>query len=165
MTSYSTQFSMFNNLKKHSRAAKKVWRAACGPRAALWPCLLYSGIFLFFLRSINNIPLNSNDTINQGWATHCPRSFFCLFKKSVKCFMHSHFSEQNFQQIKLLIFKEKCPSKLFPPFFALRLKRLATPTLNQQLKFKNPNTIQLPTTQSIQPTKIYFALFHVLSQD
>jgi hypothetical protein len=24
-----------------SRAAKKVWRAACGPRTALWPCLLY----------------------------------------------------------------------------------------------------------------------------
>jgi len=25
----------------NSRAAKKVWRAAYGPRAALWPCLVY----------------------------------------------------------------------------------------------------------------------------
>jgi hypothetical protein len=26
----------------NSRAAKKVWRAACGLRAALWPCLIYT---------------------------------------------------------------------------------------------------------------------------
>ncbi len=29
----------------NSRATKNVWRAACGPRAALWPCLLYDVIW------------------------------------------------------------------------------------------------------------------------
>jgi len=28
-------------MSKGSRAAKTSWRAACGPRAALWPPLLY----------------------------------------------------------------------------------------------------------------------------
>ncbi len=37
------------------RAAKKVWRAACGSRAALWPCLLY---YMFFL--LNQLLLKHN---------------------------------------------------------------------------------------------------------
>jgi len=31
----------FHILEKGPRAAKISWRAACGPRAALWPCLGY----------------------------------------------------------------------------------------------------------------------------
>jgi hypothetical protein len=56
------------------------------------------------------------------------------------------------------------PFKAFPALFiASRLKRLAThpyskPTDEVQKSKHNPTT-----TQSTQPTKIYFALFHIIS--
>ncbi len=40
MTFFGVHFTKIVN-PLNSKAEKKVWHAACGPQAALWPCLLY----------------------------------------------------------------------------------------------------------------------------